>query len=603
MKRWLIIGSIVFLVAAAGAWHWLRPGDPLSQANRLLAAGNTRGAVLVLQGAVLNRPQDARLHYALAEVELRSQDPVAAEREARAASASGWDPKAVEVVLAQAILQQQRYDDVLRDYQPDPAMTPEQASTVLVQRGLAQLALNHGSDAASSIAEAQRRNPRSYAAAMAGAQLARAETDPAAEQRQVELALSINPNDPPALLLRSSMLVAAGDLQGALAADNAAVTHSGDAPLPLLTRADLLIGLGNDAAARADVDKVLAVSPDNPLANYMLAQLLVDARDWPAADAALDKAGSILDRLPRSSLYVALVKANLQQPQQALDAAQHYLAQVGNADPGAIRLVAAIQLQLGRPAAAIALLEPLVDSGHADTHTLQVMASAYWQSGKPQLAVQLLQQAAQAEPGNAAVLTELAAIRMGQGNASGAALDLQQVLDLKHAPGGNGVINANLSQTGATPSSPNPIDTATALIKAAVRAGDIQSAEATLQRLRQMSGVAPAQLDELQGLVSLAKLDTAGARTAFEAAVKAQPNDIAAQVELARVIALQGDGPRAEQILTTLADQHPTNDGVLSSLEVVLIGDGKQDQAIARFAKAHAAAPADTWLRRRRWRC
>ena len=598
MKRWLLIALLVVVVGggAVGAWHWLRPGNPLTEANRLLATGNIRGAELVLRDAVLRHPQDGRLHYALGEVELRAQDPVAAEREARAAIAAGWDAKAADVVLAEATLKQQRYDDVLRDYPVDPGMTDAQASAILVQRGLAQFALGHPDQAAASIAEAQRRAPRSYAAAMAAAQLARAAKDTAGARQQVELALSISPNDPTALLLRSAMLVDAGDLRGALETDNLAVAHAGDPTLALLTRADLLTWTGDMAAARADVDRVLKTAPDNPLANYMLAQLLVQSRDWPGADAALQKAGPVLDRLPRSDLYLAMVKANLQQPQQALDAAQRYVAHMGNTDPGAIRLLAAVQARIGRPAEAIALLEPLVASGLADVRTLQVLASAYWQSGKAQLAVQTLQQAAQLAPGDASVLTELAAVKMGQGNASGAALDLQQALDLKPAPELGGIINANLPRNGGAPNAPNAADTAVALVKAAVRAGDAARAEAALARLRQMGGVAPAQIDELQGLVSLTRLDIAGARAAFEAAVKAQPDNIGMQVELARVIGLQGDAPRAEQMLAALADQHPTNDVVLSSLEVVLLGEGKQDAAIAVFTKAHEAAPADAAL-------
>ena len=561
MKRWVWVGLVVVVVAAAGAWHWLRPTDPLRQANKLLQAGQLRSAQLVLRDAVLSHPRDGRLHAALAEVEMRSQDPIGAEREARAAAQNGWNPNAIAVLLAQAGLQQGHFQDVLSTYQPSPTMTPAQQATILVQRGLAQFALGQPAAAAASIADAQRREPRSYAAAMAAARIARASNDPATARRQLDLAVSIIPHDPQALLMRGQVQLAAGDPNDALADDNEAVAYSGGVAA-LLGRADLLTGMGEVARARADIDAVLKASPNNPYGEFLLARVLIATGDWAGADAALDKAGRLVDQLPRGQLYMAVVKANLKQPQQALDAAQSYRAKVGLSDPDVAGLIASLYLQTNRPGDAVALLAPLAASGRANAGLRTLLAKAYAQSGT-------------APPAQDAAAPTGAVIQ-------------------------GGTVNASLTQdTGtiarADPAA-DPVAETVSQIRAAVQAGQPDQAAGALDRLRALKGVDPVQVDTLQGMVNLARSDLAGAHAAFAAAVKADPDDVGAQTELARVIALQGDPAQADRLLSALADKNPTNLAVLSALQAVETQAGQTDPLTRRYIAAHNAAPADLRL-------
>ena len=63
-------------------------------------------------------PQNAEAHYWLGRVSLELGDPVAAEREARAARDRGFDPHQAVPLLAQALLAQQKFKDLLRELKP-----------------------------------------------------------------------------------------------------------------------------------------------------------------------------------------------------------------------------------------------------------------------------------------------------------------------------------------------------------------------------------------------------------------------------------------------------------------------------------------------------
>ena len=598
MKRWSIIGSVGVLVCGgAAAWYVLRPHDPLSQANRLLAAGDLRGAQLDLRSAVLAKPNDAKARYLLASTQLRLGDPLAAEHELQSAAKLGYDPSAVTVLLAEAALQQRHFDSVLQDYQPTGAMTPAQTASLLVTRGMAQLALGQVDQAASGIAEAQQRDPKSFPAAMAAAQLAEIKKDYPGAQSQVDQALAIQPNAPAALVKRAELDLAAGDRKAALTAFDAAVDHSPGVSLARLGRAELLLNMGETVRARTDLDAILKAQPQNPVANFLLARLLMDARDWTAADAAIGKAAPFLDRLPRGEYDLAVIKATLKQPQQALDAANRYLLHSGADSLAAAKLVAEVSLSMSQPARAVAVLEPVVGAGHADAATFELLARGYGQTDRMAQAIQSLEHAAEMSPGDPAILAQLASARLSQGQPDAAAEDLQRALDRSRPPPVTPAVG-----TPGPPDKPGPANrqtpaqTATELVQVLVRAGQIDRADAALQRLRQMSGVDPVTLDMLTGLVSLAKFDLTAAHSAFADAAKANPDNLSAQVSLAQIVALQGNGAEAVRTLSALADKNPSSIVVLVALEGLLLDQNMPDQAIDRAKAAHERAPTDARL-------
>jgi Flp pilus assembly protein TadD len=112
-----------FYWIALGAWIGAVPlaahADYLSSAKAALKKGDLKAAHIELRNAVRNDPQNAEAHYWLGQVSFELGDAVASEREATAAFERGFDPHETVALLAQSLLTQNKYQEILDKLRPD----------------------------------------------------------------------------------------------------------------------------------------------------------------------------------------------------------------------------------------------------------------------------------------------------------------------------------------------------------------------------------------------------------------------------------------------------------------------------------------------------
>jgi tetratricopeptide (TPR) repeat protein len=588
MRRLIIAIPILLCTAGAGVagWHYLRPRDPLAEARQLLAKGEVRAAELVLRSTVQADPGRAEAHLRLGQLQLRLGDPVAAEHELRAAGEHGWDAAALRPLLARAVVAQGRNEEVLRDYLA-AGLPADDAAAVLVARAQAQLRLGRPGEAAASVAEAQRLAPRSVEPPMAAARLALVQNDPTSAERHVDEALAIDPHALPALSLRAQLQAMRND-PAALPTYNAAIEQARADTLPgaadalRIGRARLLIATNDDKAARTDIDAVLATQPKQPMAQYLSALLYVRSGNWKAADAALDAVGPVLPRMPRGDLTLAMVKANLSQPEQAIEAAERQVARTPE-DPDAVKLLTKLYIAQKQPARAA--------SGHQlDAEGLGLLSTAYANAGQPAEATAALRQAVVLNPDDARLLTRVAALELRQGDAPLAERTLQHALDVTPAALAATPAAATAPFSSGTADSAAQAQTAAALVITALKAGDVDKAAAALERMKQAGGD-PEQIALLRGSVKLAQMDLDGARAAFEEAARITPDAAAPRIELARLLDMQGHTADAITRLNAMVAADHANMAALSALVNVEFSAGQRDKAVATVEAAHNALP------------
>ncbi len=241
---------------AAIAWSGAR--DYLDDARkRSLQKGDVRAAQIQLRNAVRSDPQNAEAHFQLARVSLELGDPVAAEREAKAARDRGYDPRAVMPVLAQSYMAQRKFRDILDDFtvgNKDPLLDAD----MLVTRGYAQAALRNLDDAQASFAQARNLAPNATRPLLASARIAAGRNDlrrrPEGRRRGARDRAEIA-RDPGAEVAvaacprRRGRCDAGGDCRRG---GGARCTGA------RLERAALLIAAGKSDEAKQDVDFVLA---------------------------------------------------------------------------------------------------------------------------------------------------------------------------------------------------------------------------------------------------------------------------------------------------------------------------------------------------------
>jgi len=239
MKKLLIpIIVVVMAVMAGGGWYVFgRSSDPVNNARYLLAKGDLRGAQIELRNAVKANSSDAEAHVRLAQLQLQTADPVAAEKELKLARELKYDPQAVTPLLAQSYLAQQRFVEVLADVKVDTA-DPAEAAKLLVLRALAQIGLQDVPGARASLDEAQRLAPDNQDAPVTAARIFIIEKDLSAAERQIDRALAINGQRADTLVLKGQLLAAKRDGAGALDFLERAVAAAPGSPGVLLERAN-----------------------------------------------------------------------------------------------------------------------------------------------------------------------------------------------------------------------------------------------------------------------------------------------------------------------------------------------------------------------------
>jgi putative PEP-CTERM system TPR-repeat lipoprotein len=561
--RKIIIVVLVALVAVGGAgagWWVLRHvlHDPMAAGQALLAKGDARGASLELRNAVRRHPEDANAHVLLARAQLRIGDPVAAEKELKQARALHYPGPDLLPLLASAYLAEDRFLDLLRDI-PVGTLPPVDEARVLVARSMAQTTLGDMLSARASATAAERLDPKLADARMAEARILATTGERVQALLKVDEALQLEPNLLEALGLKADVLRQQGDLEQAVATLDKAVALAPGLPRVRLARARLELLEGAEDRAAADLDITLKGEPKNAVAHFLRAMLMVRAKDWKGADLEMQKIQPVLERMPRGDYYSALVKANINQLEQASDLISHYTARAPQ-DANGFRLAARIDLLMGKQAAATEALKRVASLGGA-AQDLPAAASAQAKASVPSM-------------NSPEELTHLATEQIDKGDTADAARGLEESLETR----------------------PKPAETGTTQVLSALAAADIERAQTALERVRRDPNVAPEAVANLTGLVQLAQLDFDGARATWEDAAKRWPDAVPMRLNLARVLEMTDHVPEMEKELSDILAAQPAQAAALRMMLEELTAHRRIDEALGYVHAARKVAPGSVPL-------
>ncbi len=571
MKRILLASTVVLLVAAGGAgWYIVKYRDPLQQAKMLLAKGDYRGAGLQLRTAVRDTPSNAEAHALLAQLDIASDDPIAAEHEIQQAMRLNWDRASSLDVLSQAYMRQNKWADILKEI-PATGATPEQTAYYLMTRAVAQRGLNDLKASTATLAEAEKLAPQNAEVHLVAARFAQQDGHPDQAMDEITRSLTIEPKRTDALKFKSNLLLAQGDRNGALTELKRAIDGAPNRLDLLVERAALYLTLNDDASAKVDVATALERDGKNVPARFVNAVLLIRQGKFAEADTELQKIDVVIDRFQRGLYFKALVKARLGFNGQAEDAIMTYTNRVpGDAD--GVRLLAQIELAAQHAGRAIPYLLKAIQSGQRDPETLDLLGRAYAMNGNAREAETTFQQASEIAR-SPADLTRLASARLQVGDLSGAATDLQHSLDI--AP----------TQPGA----------GEALVATALRLGQLDRAQQALDQLRQQTGDTEA-VGNLTGLLKLARLDPQGALQAFTDTAARFPNSVGPKLNQVKVLLQLNRSSDALPILQSILDKSPDQRDALTLYAQILLQQGRGPDAIEAAERARKVDPTNLGL-------
>ena len=526
--------------------------------------GDLNAAVIVLKTSLEAAPQDGEFRLMLARVYIDQGDPVSAEKEVRLAIAANQPIEQTLPVLGRALNLQNQFQKALDETQRNVgSRDPE----LLCLRADAYLALNRPEDA----------------------------------RQLYQFALDTKPNYVNALIGLGRLAFLGRDLAAANDFSKRAIAAQGDSTEALMFSGDLLRAENKTAQALQAYDKVLAINPFHRTANVEKAYLDIGVGDYPAATRELQAArkiapGSLLvaysqalldfsmgknteaqdavrtvlrvapEHMP-SLLLAGAVALNLGSLHQAEHHLRHYLEKHPD-NTYARKMLAQSLLKRGNSPAALAVLQPALQTGSKDVQVLALAGESYMQAANYDQAGMYFERASNLDPKAASLRMSLAMSKLGKGNTSQAIDDLQLATQLDSKSPKAGI----------------------ALIRTELNLRNYPAALAAAIALEQQQPNNPAVLQlKAQAYAGLKDIDRA--RATFEQALKAQPDFFPAVANLAQLDLNAGKAEAASARLKAFIAANPANTEAMTALATMAEAAGRTEEVSSWLTKAVAVDP------------
>jgi putative PEP-CTERM system TPR-repeat lipoprotein len=507
------------------------------------------GAIVQLKNALQADRTQLAVHVLLGKALLATSDVAAAEVAFNEALRLGVNRAEVVVPLARAVAAQGRPQAIVEEPRFAPAGLPADVQAqVWLLRGAALADLGDMAGAMKAIEEARARDPGNAQSWLAEVpiRIRAGRFDEAA--RAADRALAISPDSAEANYLRGTLAHARGDSPGALSSYGRALSLDPAHTEALVSRAGLLMDMGQATEAKRDVSALLRGAPEDPRGFYLQALIAESEGNAALAKSSLNRITGLLDPVPIAYLRYrpqALMLGGLAHYGLGqFEKAKPYLDAALRAQPntGVAKLLARIHLSDGSNDRAIELLEPYVRAHPGDSQAILLLASAQMAVGRHGRATQLMQGALQSQD-DPQLRTLLGMSLIGSGKFADAAGELE----------------------AAFAKDPSQLQAGVALATMYLQSGQAPRALKVARTLVQQRPSAPG-VQNLLGLALARTGDTAGARTAFEAAARLDPTFVEPQIQLARLDTDAGAFDAAGARLNALLQRDDKNVAVLGEL-------------------------------------
>jgi putative PEP-CTERM system TPR-repeat lipoprotein len=533
-----------------------------AQATALQQKGELPAAVVALKDAIAVSRDDAGTRYQLALVYLEIGDAPSAEKEIRLAMAHDMPLAKTRPVLMRALLLQGQFQKAV-----DAAGTSLDAETVKLH-GDGLLALGKHDDAVALYQRVLDTNPR-YAPALVGlGRAASVKGDLPAARRFSDRALAADPRDLDSWLFQGDLLRAQGKTLEAQAAYNKVIAMQPWHRSAHVEKAYMEIALGHFATAQADLDAARKITPSSVLVTYTQALLdLSQGKNEAARDNIMKVLRVAPDHMP-SLLLAGAVSLNLGTLHQAENYLRHYLE--GNPDNlRARKMLASTLLRSGHGPDALVVLGPALKNPQQDVQLLALAGETYMQSRDFTSAASYFEKASTIDPQAAKLRTSLAMSKLGKGEQAQAVTDLVLATQL----------DATSQEAGMT------------LVRTEL---GLQHIDKAWDALVQLEKAQPdnAAVQDLKGIVLMAKKQVAPARAAFHKAMALGPTYFPACANLAQLELDDGRPTQARTELMAFLEKNKPGIDAMTALATLSNSENKTADATSWLEQANAVNPA-----------
>lgn len=576
--RRCVIGGVLLLISASALFFFLRgkesPEALIASAKQYMARHDAQSATVQLKAALAAKPQSAEARFLLGSALFEAGDGASAEVELRKAIEFGYSDESAVPLLARTLLASGQASKLVIEFGNFGLKEPGAIADLQ-----SSLALAYAEQNATDLAEAALARALDAAPSSARARVVKASF--IAEHRDVDGALALldevlrgEPDSYEAWQLKGDLLfMARHEPEPAIEAQRQALKIRQDLIGARASIISIYLASSDQTAAQKELDELRRVAPKHPRTLYFEAELALRRGDLKTAKELAEK----LRRGAPNNAQVLRLGGRVELLTGGLRSAEDLLKKALKAAPAVDdtrRLLVQTYLRLGQPDQALTVLKPLLGAPQPDARNYALAAQVYLYSGDAKAAESYFAQAAKLDPKDMRSRTGLALGELAKGHADLAYAQLNEIAD-------------------ADPDTQADM----ALISIHLNHGDFDAARKDLDRYERKVPKS-AMVENLRGLIALAKKDIQAGRRHFELAVERDPLYFPATVGLAEMDMAQGMAGQAQKRFEDVLRRDPGN--VQASLAIAGLraqaGAGKQE-VLALMTKAVAQAPTDVKAR------
>ena len=592
------LACLLALATLGGCAKQQSAPELIAEARQMHLKRDNKGAIIQLKNALQVDAGNAQARLMLASVYNDAGDPLSAEKEARKAVSLGVDGQAALPVLARSLIQQSKFDAVLKE-----TAAAKPGPEVLTRRGHAYLGMGRLPEANAEFEAALRLRPKDAAATVGLAQAAALGRDLPEANRLAAQASSDHPDDLEALMFKGNLERSQGRYDSAAMAYDAALKVDpsyGDAHLQ---KTYLYIEEKKYDAAKAELDLYRKAANGSLLFPYT--QALLEYHQGNTA-AALEPLQHVLKVAP-GHLPSLMLAGAVQFKLGAMAQAEQHLSKYLDGDPSnlsARKLLASTLLKVDRPRDALVVLAPALAADKPDAYVLALAGEASLQNREPAKATAYYERASKLEPTMAPLRTALGLSLLGGGDQARAMVELERAtaIDAGSLPAGLAMVRTALGlrqydralSAARALAKTHPDDPEVTLLigNALLGKGDAVAARATFER------AAAQRVRYYDPVASLALLDIAerkpqAAQARLLAYLQHDKNNMNAMTALSQLAIAQGKPAEATKWLEQSMAANP--DAVWPALRVIdnYLVNGQQERGLTLARKLHAANPGN----------
>lgn len=593
------LACLVALASLAGCGKQQSAPELIAEAREMHLKRDNKGAIIQLKNALQADAGNAQARLMLASVYNDAGDPLSAEKEARKAVSLGVDNQTALPVLARSLIQQSKFEAVLKE---TGAVTPA-GPEVLTRRGHAYLGMGRLPEANTEFEAALRLRPKDAAATVGMAQAAALGRDLPLANRLAAQATAEHPSDLDAWMFTGNLERSQGRYDSAAVAYDTALKADpshGDAHLQ---KAYLYIEAKKFDAAKAELDLYRKAASGSLLLPYT--QALLEYSQGNTA-AALEPLQHVLKVAP-NHLPSLLLAGAVQFKLGAFAQAEQHLSKYLDGDPSnlsARKLLVSTLLKVDRPRDALVALAPALAAKQPDAYVLALAGEASAQNREFAKATAYYERASALAPELAPLRTALGLSLLGGGDEARALIELERAtaIDAGSLPAGLAVVRTALglrqferalaAARGLARTHPDEAEVTLLIANAQLGKGDAAAARATFE------SAARQRQRYYEPVASLARLDLAerkpeAAKARLLAYLQQDKNNMNAMTALSQLAAAQGQQAEATRWLEQSMAANP--DAVWPALRVIdnYLGSGQQERGLTLARKLHAANPGN----------